>query len=400
MNPIQYIKSKGLKHALQVVYKYKIDIILQKIMGTVLKRKPLKNIIVIESHNDFDSNGGALYDYLIQQEYNRKYKIVWLVKHPADVPKHLPDNVECVPEYRPGIKKNYYKWMAKYFSCDMDCSDKLRKEQISIYLTHGAIGLKDVTGLISLPASLDFCLTASDWWHPFDARQFSIDIADPKWAICGYPSHDCFYNNQPGDLGKVTDGKFHKVFLWMPTFRRSINKRVDGIVAQKLGIPLIQTQEEYIALNDHLRKCGSLLIIKIHPKQDLSTLKTGELSNIKVLTGELVKRKNIDNYRLMKDADALISDYSSVAYDFLHLDRPIAYDFSDLEGYTRGIVVDDVHEMIAGHEIKDVRGLYDFINDVAEGKDPYSDTRRELFDRLFKYHDGQSCERIVQLLGL
>lgn len=400
MNPFQYIKNKGLRQALQVIYQYKINIILQKVMGIVLKHKPVEDIIVIESHNDFDTNGGALYNYLIRHDYNRKYKIVWLVKHPSAAPKHLPDNVECVPEYKPSIKKNYYKWIAKWFSCDQDCPGKLRKEQISIYLSHGAVGLKNAAGLSSLPESLDFCLTASDWWLPFSAKEYLMDVTDKRLKICGYPVHDFFYNDQPGDLKKLISGEFDKTILWMPTFRRSINNRTDSIFPQRLGIPLIQTKDEYLELNNCLSQLNILLIIKIHPKQDLSTLNICDLSNIKVLTGEMVKHKDIDNYRLMKDVDALISDYSSVAYDFLHLDRPIAYELSDLEGYIRGFIVDDIHEMMAGHEIREIKELYEFINDVAEGNDRYSVERKELFDRVFKYHDGNSCERIVKLLGL
>lgn len=36
--------------------------------------------------------------------------------------------------------------------------------------------------------------------------------------------------------------------------------------------------------------------------------------NISNLTGDTVKQLDIDNYRLLKDADALISDYSSIVY--------------------------------------------------------------------------------------
>ena len=67
MNVAKYIQEKGVKHTIQVIYQYKIDIILQKIMGVFLRNKPLKDIIMIESHNDFDSNGGAFYNYLIQK---------------------------------------------------------------------------------------------------------------------------------------------------------------------------------------------------------------------------------------------------------------------------------------------------------------------------------------------
>ncbi|MBZ4251954.1 teichoic acid biosynthesis protein, partial [Streptococcus pneumoniae] len=44
------------------------------------KQKELRNSIVIECHTDFENNGGAFYDYLINNEYNKKYKIVLLLK--------------------------------------------------------------------------------------------------------------------------------------------------------------------------------------------------------------------------------------------------------------------------------------------------------------------------------
>ena len=55
-----------------------------------------------ESHNDFDSNGGAFYNYLIQNEYNKKYKIVWLIKHKESLNVQLPKNVAYVMQYNAG----------------------------------------------------------------------------------------------------------------------------------------------------------------------------------------------------------------------------------------------------------------------------------------------------------
>ena len=129
-------------------------------------------------------------------------------------------------------------------------------------------------------------------------------------------------------------------------------------------------------------------------------MKKLDATNIKVLTGDDVKKKGVDNYRLMKDCDALISDYSSAAHEFLHTQKPVAYDFSDLSSYTRGIIVEDPHELIAGHEIRTFADLLKFIDDIANDVDPYKEQRAELFDRLFKYHDGNSSERVANLLKL
>ena len=116
MKPIKYLKDKGIKHSLKVLYQYKIDLIIQRVMGVFLKDVPLQDIIMIESHNDFDCNGGAFYEYLLRNGYNKKYKIVWLLKNPSLKPDSLPQNVECVPLIKTSFKKDYFVWVDKFFT--------------------------------------------------------------------------------------------------------------------------------------------------------------------------------------------------------------------------------------------------------------------------------------------
>ena len=70
---IAYLKKNGLKHFFEVIYRYKIDALIRKILMVFLKNRPIEDVIVIASHNDFDCNGGAFYDYLIKNNYNKKY---------------------------------------------------------------------------------------------------------------------------------------------------------------------------------------------------------------------------------------------------------------------------------------------------------------------------------------
>lgn len=394
------LKNDGIKKTCRDIYEYQIDKYVIKVLGCILKNKPLQDVIVIESHNDFDSNGGAFYEYLIKNDYNKKNKIVWLLKHPDKKPATLPPNVVCVPEYKPSLKKCYYMCIAKWFSYDQDCVSKLREEQKSIFMTHGAVGMKNCVGLVHLPKDLDYCLTASEWWKTYDAKQFLMQANDYRLKICGYPVHDVFYKKGKGDLNKLINNKiFNKVVIWMPTFRKS-ELRNDSNGENVLGVPLLKSEDEFLILNQFLQDRKMLMIIKIHPKQSLKDLKIFDCSNIKVLTGLDVKKYQIDNYRLMKDVDAIISDYSSVAYDFLHVNKPIAYDLSDLDEYKLGIIVDDPHEMMGGHEITKFDDMLLFIDDISENRDPYEEQRKKLFNKVFKYHDGNSTQRVVELLGI
>lgn len=401
MNAFQYLRKNGIKHTIKVIYVYKIDIIIREILGVILKNRPLQDIIVIESHNDFDSNGGAFYNYLIKNGYNRKYKIVWAIKHPETVPQSLPENVTWYAAHKPGIKKNYYKWIAKYFTSDNDCSAKLRDNQKAIYFGHGGFGLKNCKGYIKLPEKLDYVAMPSKYLKNIFSDQLMLASNDPRLCYIGFPYVDNFYDGKEGDLHKITMKTYQKVILWMPTFRKGGGyNRQDSETIGDLGIPLIYNMSDYYKLNEFLRENNSFLILKIHPMQDIENLRIKSTSNICVLTGNDVKRLMVDNYRLMKDCDALISDYSSAAYDFLQCNKPIAYDFSDIQGYKVGLSVKNPEDYMAGHYIKDFNDMISFISDILNGVDCYYEKRQILRNKIFDYYDGNNSQRAAKLLGI
>ena len=233
MNPIKYISEYGIKHAWDVLYEYKADRIIQRLLGIFLKNKPLRDIIMIESHNDFDSNGGAFYDYLIQKGYNKTYRIVWLIKNPKSVPERLPENVEWVELFRPNIKKNYYKWIAKYFTADCCCMPKLREDQISVYCSHGSGAIKKVKGKMDIPDSVDYILTPSEKFAPITAEQLNLKYPNPKFVYIGYPAHDLLYNSDEKEINKIVSKKYKKTIVWMPTFRKEL--LINEMIAKRIS---------------------------------------------------------------------------------------------------------------------------------------------------------------------
>lgn len=401
MKIIEYLKDKGIKRSIQVLWIYKIELILEKIMLTLYKNKPLKDIIIIESHNDFDCNGGAFYDYLIKNKYNEKYKIVWLVRKKYKK-KSLPKNTTTIPLYGPSLRKAYYMCNYKCMTFDCEGGRKLKPSQKLAYCSHGAGGLKAIKGKTKLGNEVDYILTQSKTYAPIQAQQWSISPDDKRLVYIGYPTHDILLNNvNPNEIEKITKQKYNKIILWMPTFRKGIAyNRNDSAKEQALGVPLLKNLAEYESLNATFKAQNTLLIIKLHPKQDLSNLKITDKSNIKVLTAKSVKELKIDNYRLMKSVDALISDYSGAAYEFLQLNRPIAYVLDDIEDYKLGFVVDDIHKLIAGHEIYDLNDLYTFVSEVNQGHDQFHEKRQEIRKFIYGFNDAKSCERLAKILEL
>lgn len=315
---------------------------------------------------------------------------------PTDVKRCIESWKKMCPDYE--IKR----WDESNFDVNAHPFTKAAYEAKAWAFVSDYARLKVVCDNGGIYLDVDYFLALSKAYAPIQVNQWGMNYSDKRIVTIGYPAQDVFFDGSESDeIQKITLQKYKKVILWMPTFRKGGGyHRNDSRKEQKLGIPLIETQNQYKKLNSYLVKNNVLLIIKIHPKQDLENLKIKDESNIKVLTGKTVKELKVDNYELMKCMDALISDYSGAAYDYLQLNRPIGYVLDDMDDYIAGFVVEDIHTLIAGAEIYNFEQLESFITDVVNGKDPFREKREKMRDYIHEYHDANSSKRLAELLGL
>lgn len=96
----------------------------------------------------------------------------------------------------------------------------------------------------------------------------------------------------------------------------------------------------------------------------------------------------------------MLSDYSGIAYEYLQLDKPIAYVLDDMNEYKLGFVTEDIDSLLAGEKIFSFEDFLGFIDDVVNEDDKYKVKREQIRDYIYKYHDGKSCERIAKFMGL
>ena len=151
-----------------------------------------------------------------------------------------------------------------------------------------------------------------------------------------------------------------------------------------------------------LKESDVSLIVKLHPFQKRDLIKECDYSNIKILDNmDLVERDLVIN-RLLASIDALISDYSSVAIDFLNADKPIAFTLDDEEEYknTRGFVFENIREWLPGKEIFNFEDFCDYVKEIAKGEDSTRNKRHHLADKMLKYRDNQNCKRIIEALNI
>jgi len=112
-------------------------------------------------------------------------------------------------------------------------------------------------------------------------------------------------------------------------------------------------------------------------------------------------RERTDLYPLLREATLLITDYSSLMFDFLPLGRPMLFYRPDHERYTeqsRPLYAGKVRQL-PGATCDSLQALLDGLRgDTAALDAPYAGIRDELATRLFDRIDDQSTARVLALI--
>lgn len=101
-----------------------------------------------------------------------------------------------------------------------------------------------------------------------------------------------------------------------------------------------------------------------------------------------------DVVHLLFVSDVLITDYSSIANDFIVLDRPIIYLEPDYELFDEGYLVPPSYR--AGHIVTSKKGFFDGLIDSIENPGEFSVMRKKIAKELHYKLDGRSAERAVK----
>lgn len=346
------------------------------------------------SFPDVSDNAQALYAYMAAHPENgAPDRLIWLVE---DTTILLPSGKAIKKHSLQGL---WHFWRAKYvFHTHGIFGNIAVKKQVNVNLWHG-MPLKTIMNLDAThdgapPFEFTYTLATSPLFQKIIGQAFHCP--PQRCLITGLPRNDLLFNPPPLSVLLPDIPVPDKMVLWMPTYRKSVvgDIREDG-EAPEQGISFLSFSD-LERLNSFLMKRHMLLIIKVHPMQDLSPFSGIHYSHIRVLT-----RTKGPLYPLVGRADALITDYSSVYIDYMLLDRPIGFVTDDWEAYrdSRGFVFDDPLSVMPGHFITDYAGLTVFLDNVSTGNDPSCDKRRELTRRFHTYTDGNSCERLLRAIG-
>ncbi|WKB35005.1 CDP-glycerol glycerophosphotransferase family protein [Terrilactibacillus sp. S3-3] len=197
----------------------------------------------------------------------------------------------------------------------------------------------------------------------------------------GYPRIDLMFKADKEKIRKtlsVPAGK--KVILYAPTWRGKLSSMDD--MSQQLLNEMRQIQEnvseEYIVL------------LKSH----YYAYQFFEEKGLE----HLCVPNNIDTNEVLSIVDILITDYSSIFFDFLSSRKPIiyyAYDFREYEE-NRGMYID--MKDLPGPLCMNMENVIQSINEIDNVRQKYHN-RYEAFIQRFCYHDdGKATERFVEIV--
>ncbi|MDQ0160525.1 CDP-glycerol glycerophosphotransferase (TagB/SpsB family) [Alkalibacillus salilacus] len=270
---------------------------------------------------------------------------------------------------------------------------KLNPKQTLIQLWHG-IPLKSMMYMENDSRiydadgfNIDYLITSSKLESTLLAACMHIPFANHQ--ILGSPRTDYLFQQKDND---ITD-QFHdfdKVLLYVPTYRSGYQNRVEGEDALDLIL-----NEQFIQF---LEENSYLLIVKLHPlaEKEIQTIHT---RHIMFLTNEKLQESDLDFYQVLPHTNLLITDYSSIYFDYLLTNNPIVFINQDLEHYSkvRGFLLEPYEDWTPGDHVASTEEVIQAIQQAFD-QDDYTSERERLKEMFIYHQDGRSVQRVVNLV--
>lgn len=360
--------------------------------------------IVLESIPDLSCQSYPVFEYMLKIGLNNEYRLIWLVDDKNKYKNVCIKNVSFqnfIPQnVFQKLKRFYTMCTARAFLYDHRHIGKIFDKQLLVFLRHGTFIKSRLKHAKDNEFNeSDLFVNTGKFFDKIDSEQLRIPAENV--INTGFPNDDYLFETT--DYAKIMfpDDEYRKIILWMPTFRQNKaknadnNQRVDSNFDFPLGLPCLYTQEDCIEINNLLKDNKMLLVLKPHPAQDMSFIKEFNLENFRIIKDSDIEEKGIQLYQFLGSTDAMITDYSSVYYDYLLTGKSIGLTIDDYDEYAEktGFAV-NYFEMIIGHYVKNKDDMKEYLMTVSNGIDEYVEARERIKNIVYDYPDNRSTERV------
>ncbi len=361
-----------------------------------------KNIILFESNlgRNYTGNPRAIYEEMVRQGLDKKYRCYYILEKP-DTP--IPGAAKTVKRTR--LRYFYLFAIAGIWVCDTRLPKYIAKRPGCTYIQtwHGTplkkLALDMDSVFMAGEKGIDnykknFYDNAQTWDYLISQNRFSTEIFRRAFAFgkemleIGYPRNDVlFAKNNSTDivelkkkLGLPLD---KKIILYAPTWR---DNEFYGKGKYKFNPPL-----DFGELQSKL-SADYVMIVKYHylvmDQVDWTPYKGF------VYSCDL----SFDIADLYLVSDMMITDYSSVMFDYSLLKRPMLFYCYDLEQYKdtlRGFYFDFLAEA-PGPVALTTEELITAIEDYDPAK--YSEKQEAFYLKYNHADDGNASKKVVELI--
>lgn len=364
-------------------------------MKVIARFTPIQSnkVVVLNGAGRSGSNGYLFGKYL--QKSHPEYEVTIVEPWPSS---HLP-------------LKTWRDIGAAKFVLTTHQPFKVHAKQVNIQFWHG-IPLKRMGFMANNTSSKVDQRNAKLWQKNADIVCSSSDLYESLMSACcgietnkylktGFPRIDALKNSVInkkqllGDLFEIKDDEA-QIGIYMPTFRYEMeDNQIMKQVQQGNFLTLSDFNGEQ--LNNSLKKNHQYLIVKLHPyEMNLFKHLQSNYSNIAFLNNDYLYQQNIDLYELLGNTDFLITDFSSIYFDYLNIDRPIIFVTNYLRQYEekRGLLMSPYEEIVPGMCVKT---QYELIQALAM-PDQYSAKRHYWLKLTNQVQNQSSCANVVELL--
>ena len=351
----------------------------------------------------------AIYEYMLSDPQYKDFTFVWVFRNINDpaIKEIFAGKRTILLKYK---TKKYYRFYAraKYWVTNARIPDCIVKkpEQVYIQCWHGTPLKKlgwdiEVKGDNALSSNKEvrrqYNHDASRYTYMLSPSRFCTEKLTSAFNLKalgkedimvekGYPRNDELFTFDDEKIKAIRarigipEGK--KVILYAPTWRD--NQHTLGVgYTFDIGIDLKALRERYGDEYVILMRMHYLIASKMN------------------LGGVMDFAIDVSNYNNVNDlyivSDMLITDYSSVFFDYANLKRPILFYMYDLDEYqnnTRDFYIS--LDELPGPIIKEEQALSDAIGDITNIRAEYDEKYKAFNDKFNYLDDANASKRVVE----
>ena len=346
----------------------------------------------------------AIYLYMKNNPEFKDYKFVWAFTEPENY-KELEDEHTILVKQN---TKKYEEYLAKskYWIINHRIYDYIypKKEQVYVQCWHGTPLKRLGCDLQKTENALNTLNEDKKKWHreaqkvdfvispsKFTTEKLSsaLDLKSVNKEDCmieqGYPRNDFLYNYTEDDVKRIKekigiDKINKKIILYAPTFRDNQHQAGVGYT-YKTEVDFDKLQKE---LQDEY-----IILFRAHYFVSNSF-------DFEKYKGFIYNVSDIDDVNeTYIVSDILITDYSSVFFDYANLKRPMLfymYDFEEYKDEMRGFYI-DINEL-PGEITKTEDELIKAIKNIKNFE--YTEKYKKFNEKFNYLDDGQAAKRTVE----